>query len=319
MGVHTDFKFHASVAQIGVYWEGGGHTELYLLEGERLVLIDTGCKDSPTEYIAPALQAVGRDLSDIGVIINTHGHYDHAGGNAAVVAASGAEVWLAEPDVEIAEDFDRQFALYFAQNDTLVGREDRLPASRAYLDRQGSPTRVDRKLAGGERLDLGRGIELTVIPTPGHTRGCICLYWESDGIIFTGDSAPGAGSRDGGMPLLYYPEAYEQSLARLSELDFGTLCLGHHYRSLSLTRESVKYGAEARRYLGECREIAEIIAGAVQAAVRENPEADFLAMARLALPRIEQRLPLAYSADTGLPVFGPTAALHANWQRFKNA
>ena len=33
---HTDFKFHPQITQIGCYWGGVGHTELYLLEGERL-------------------------------------------------------------------------------------------------------------------------------------------------------------------------------------------------------------------------------------------------------------------------------------------
>ncbi len=91
MSIHTDFKFHPQVTQIGCYWGGGGHSELYLLEGDRLAIIDTGCVDTPKEFIAPALETMGCTLRDIAVVINTHGHFDHAGGDAQVVAASGAE------------------------------------------------------------------------------------------------------------------------------------------------------------------------------------------------------------------------------------
>src|SRR5437773_1719809 len=48
---HTDFKFHRRMTQIGCYWGAGGHTELYLLEGDRLALIDTGVADTPGLYV----------------------------------------------------------------------------------------------------------------------------------------------------------------------------------------------------------------------------------------------------------------------------
>src|SRR5437867_2423660 len=47
MTPHTDLKFHRQLTQIGCYWGNGGHTELYLLEGDRLALIDTGVADTP--------------------------------------------------------------------------------------------------------------------------------------------------------------------------------------------------------------------------------------------------------------------------------
>ena len=56
---HTDFKFHPLITQIGCYWGGGGHTELYLLEGDRLAIVDTGVADTPDGYVAPALAANG--------------------------------------------------------------------------------------------------------------------------------------------------------------------------------------------------------------------------------------------------------------------
>lgn len=195
---HTDFKFHPQVTQIGCDWGGGVQTELYLLEGDRLAIIDTGCMNTPREWVAPALEAEGRSLKDIALIINTHGHFDHAGGNDQLVAASGAKVWLPEKDVEIAEDLDHQFDLYFSRDYILVGREDLLEPRRAMIKAQANPTKVDRALKDYELLDLGKGIELLVVPSPGHSNGSVSLYWEREGMLFTGDAVPGTGSRPGG-------------------------------------------------------------------------------------------------------------------------
>ena len=46
--------------------------------------------------------------------------------------------------------------------------------------------RVDTSLSDGEKIQVGH-YEATVISTPGHTRGSICLYLEKEGILFAGD------------------------------------------------------------------------------------------------------------------------------------
>jgi hydroxyacylglutathione hydrolase len=68
----------------------------------------------------------------------------------------------------------------------------------ANVGREVSP---DRQLQDGDELDLGRALVLRVLHTPGHTPGSISLYWEREGILFTGDSLQGRGSRPGWMPL----------------------------------------------------------------------------------------------------------------------
>lgn len=312
--MHTEFKFHPQVTQIGCYWGQGGHTELYLIEGEELVLIDTGCANCPADFVLPALAELGRSPRDVPVIINTHGHFDHAGGNADFVAASGAQVWLSAADAPVAEDLELQFRTYFAQNDTLVGREDRLAASKDDLYRQTKPTKVDRLLREGEVLDLGRGVQLRVVATPGHTVGSLSLFWEREGLLFSGDALPGRGSRPGSFPLLYVPAAYEKTLDTVAGLDARLLCLSHHYRTLSLTTESVKYGEAGKAYVGECRQIFRLIARAVRAAVKEHPGAPFLEVARAATRSVAAKTTVDIDPDTGLPRWGPTATLYALWQ-----
>jgi glyoxylase-like metal-dependent hydrolase (beta-lactamase superfamily II) len=317
--MHTDFKFHPQVTQIGCYWGQGGHTELYLIEGEQLVLIDTGCANCPAEYIAPALAEMGRSPRDVAVVINTHGHFDHAGGNADFVAASGAQVWISAADAPVAEDLELQFRTYFAQNDVLVGREDRLAAAKDELYRQTKPSKADRLLREGEVLDLGRGVQLRVVATPGHTVGSLGLFWEREGLLISGDALPGRGSRPGSFPLLYTPSVYEKTLDTVQRLAPRVLCLSHHYRTLSLTTESVKYGEDAKLYVDECRQIFRLIARAARAAAKEHPGAPFLDVARAATQSVAAKTVVDISPDTGLPTWGPTATLYALWQLERKA
>ena len=311
---HTDFKFHRLVTQIGCYWGGGGHTELYLIEGDRLALIDTGVASTPDEYVAPALAAIGRSLADVEVVINTHGHHDHAGGNRAVHDASGCEIWIHEADVAITQDADQQFELFFARNERLLGREARLPAARqSIVASAGQPAPIARTLADGERLDLGRGLELRVVHTPGHTLGCCTFLWEREGIAISGDSVLGRGSRVGGMPLIFYPDQYRRTIERVRALRPRALCLGHHYRTLRQTNESVRRGDLVDAFLDESAEIADLIEAATARAVAaEGREAPFEPILRRALADLGAAMPLANEAGADLPN-GAVAPISAFW------
>jgi glyoxylase-like metal-dependent hydrolase (beta-lactamase superfamily II) len=314
---HNEFRIHPQVVQIGCYWGEGGHTELYLLEGDTLAIIDTGVNGTPGKYIAPALEAYGRRLADVELILNTHGHHDHAGGNGEMVRASGARVWIHEADARVAEDPDYQFDTFFANRYILVGRADCLDAARAaFRVSAGQPARVDRKLADGEVLDLGKGLRLRVVHAAGHTLGSVCYFWEAEGVAFSGDSAMGLSSRPGGLPLIYHPAEYQRSLNRLRELDISALCLGHHYRTLALPRDSVHFGSNARTYLAACREIADLIGDAVREAARARPGVCFLEGARAATDLVAERLPVVKGED-GLPLTGKVEAFYGYWQLLK--
>ena len=69
---------------------------------------------------------------------------------------------------------------------------------------------------------------LRVIHTPGHTRGSICLLLEKGRLLFAGDTIINNVDRlSRPLPFGSDRQASEQSLLKLSNLDFDVCCFGH--------------------------------------------------------------------------------------------
>lgn len=159
----------------------------YLLIGDRVVVLDTGIAGQAGR-ILERLTAEGRAASDVSLILLTHGHGDHAGSAAALRAATGAPVALGAGDEQKA----------------LVGRDTEMRARPGAGD---ALMRVVRRLRAhspvgegpvpdividGERSLAEFGIDATVVPTPGHTRGSLSVFTAS-GDALVGDLLGGAG------------------------------------------------------------------------------------------------------------------------------
>jgi glyoxylase-like metal-dependent hydrolase (beta-lactamase superfamily II) len=98
-------------------------------------------------------------------VINTHCHSDHTAGNAAIIAATGAQLLIHELDAEnLTKMLNRGFT--------------------RILGGKTSP-RPDILLKDNDVITIGSTV-LNVIHTPGHTPGGICLLAENN--IFTGDT-----------------------------------------------------------------------------------------------------------------------------------
>jgi hydroxyacylglutathione hydrolase len=146
-------------------------------------------------------------------ILNTHEHEDHTGGNAALKAQTRAKV-LAHAGAAAA-----------------IGG-------------------VDRGLIGGDRIRVGRTVELECLDTPGHTMTHVCLLSRgAEAALYCGDTLFNAGAGNcynGGDPEALYG-TFATQLAHLPEAT--RVYPGHEYlaRNLEFTldREPANHDAAA--------------------------------------------------------------------------
>ncbi|MFH1486255.1 MAG: MBL fold metallo-hydrolase [Chloroflexota bacterium] len=292
-------RLHTQVLQIGTDWGDAGHTKLYLLEGEKKAIVDTGVATSPARDIAPYLAYYGYKLSDIDIILNTHGHHDHAGGN---VALAHAEVYIHEDDAFLIEDPIKTFDSLDARFMRLMAKsEAQVNKARTKFVSGLTVQKVARALKDGDVVDLGKGSQIRVVSIPGHTMGSVGFLWEREGMFFTGDSAMGQGSRPGVLPSLYFPLTYIRTLEKLLKMPIGLMALGHYFEGLRVNSNPIKKGDQVTLYLQDCQEICNRIMESMGKAILRNWGAPFPVVLADALDYLSQHLKVRRDPATGVP------------------
>src|SRR5262245_16046783 len=151
----------------------GGIVHVYYVDAPEPALIDAGVKGSAAGAIAPALAAAGFDLAGVRHLFNTHGHWDHMGGNEDVRAiATRARTYAHHEDSHLLGDVERHAGGYVTYPMRILGDTATLELMTATLRQSvGTPTPVDVPVEDGGTYSLGEGIALRAIHTPGHSRG----------------------------------------------------------------------------------------------------------------------------------------------------
>ena len=160
------------------------------------VLVDTGAGQNK-EYLFSKLRENGVEPENIELIVNTHCHFDHIGGNHFF------------PNAKIA---------VHKLDAVSIRNEDTLGTSMSAFDGVDN-SRVDVELEEGDKIG-----DFEVIHTPGHTAGGICL-WDGENLI-SGDTIF-AGGGVGRMDIGGDYNDMKNSVERLTKLDVVNIYPGH--------------------------------------------------------------------------------------------
>lgn len=198
-----------------------------LIRGRRPILIDCGF-GSDIETSLALLQAADMPADGLELVVNSHYHCDHSGGNHVLQQRYGLPL--------AAHAFDAE----------LINRRDPEACMAEWLDQPVEAYRVHHPLEDGDELDSG-SVRLRVVHTPGHSRGHICLYAEREQVLICGDAVH---SDDVAWinPFTEGERALERtvaSLKRLAALPVRWACSGHGPPMLD---PPAAFAAALRRY-----------------------------------------------------------------------
>ena len=140
-----------------------GLSAILITSDQGHILVDAPMAENAPR-IATSFRALGFRVEDIELILNTHAHFDHAGGTAELQRLSGAIVAVREPSARVlmtgrSGPDDPQFGIHDA-----MPRVPRVPRVRTIRD--------------GETLRVGP-LAVTAHATAGHTPGGTSWSWRS--------------------------------------------------------------------------------------------------------------------------------------------
>lgn len=179
-------------------------------ETKEAVVIDPGAEPERILFI------VKRHGLTVKYVLNTHGHFDHVGGNRSLLEATGAEFLI--------HDQDRAMLSRAADVATMYG-----------LSTENSP-QPSRTLGDGMTIGFGSQT-INVLHTPGHTPGGCCFFLPAAGIVITGDTlfAEGVGRTD--FPGGSHPVLMESIRTKLFTLPETTRAYPGHGPSTTIGHE----------------------------------------------------------------------------------
>jgi glyoxylase-like metal-dependent hydrolase (beta-lactamase superfamily II) len=133
------------------------------------VLIDTGYSSHAELTLALLASADGIGDAPLALIVNTHGHSDHVGGNAPLVAHYQCPVAFPANEAAAVDRWDHKALLF------------------DYADQRVERFKVDQRIAAGSSAVWG-GIEWQALAAPGHDMGALVFYSPAHRILISGDA-----------------------------------------------------------------------------------------------------------------------------------
>lgn len=225
---------------------GTEHFNLYLIKGDTLAIIEGGV--SGITY--PFLQQLAQENvspESISYLIITHSHFDHMmvfltlkerfPWMKIVTSKLNQATFSSERILSKIFESDRKMTLALMERG-LVSEAPSLSTRPSFP--------IDLELEEGSVLDLGRGIQIKFIDTPGHSPDLLSGFLEEEGILFCSDGAGFYTPPDFFRPNYWYSlHEAEKSIDRMRGLDPGILCRGHY--GAIMGKEAVRYHLQRSR------------------------------------------------------------------------
>jgi glyoxylase-like metal-dependent hydrolase (beta-lactamase superfamily II) len=181
-------------------------SNIYLIIDKTIALIDAGTGMN-FETVKQNLSKFDLKPNDIELIVNTHCHYDHVGGDMNFIRSANCDVFIHALEADLLRE-----------GDGVITCAD-------MFGKKLEPIDVTRELRKWDEIDLGE-LTLEVLHTPGHTTGSICLYAPKQRILFSGDTIFSDGVGRTNLPTGDVT-ALHNSIEGLLKLDVQTIYPGH--------------------------------------------------------------------------------------------
>jgi len=145
-----------------------------IIFGKSITIIDSGVKKSYSQIYEYIVQQ-NRHISEIKTLILSHSHPDHIGSAKQIKMDTGCKVIGHLHEKDWVENIDLQY------------KNRPVPGFYSLVDES---VALDEVIVGGENLELDNGINISIINTPGHSKGSFSILFKEDFILFTADSLP---------------------------------------------------------------------------------------------------------------------------------
>jgi glyoxylase-like metal-dependent hydrolase (beta-lactamase superfamily II) len=200
-----------------------------LTSGDNFVVIDPGIRSTFEATLSSTIEHIGLRLEGAELLLATHGHPDHSGGQSSWKGvAPHARIGAPLVDAPWVESFDRQWVQFW--ND-YPGVIDNGPSHDFLASLCVPEPSVDVLLRDGDEVTMGER-RFDVVETRGHTWGHCAYFDRQTQTLFTGDAVQGRGIAASDATTVFAPLYVDVNearwgLRRLQELPFEQLCPAH--------------------------------------------------------------------------------------------
>jgi len=243
-----------SIYLVDVYGYGlRGMISLYILKGEKTVVLDSGTADS-TDGLTTAMSSLGIDFNSVRYIMVSHRHHDHAGGAAILLKHF--------PNAQVGvHKFAKKHVMDPSKvNEGAKGVFGRFVVPMESIKDEGKILILEEN----RTFEVGDSHELEIVYAPGHTSDHFAFYEKKTGLLFCGDAVGTFGPFSKTITPTSFPPSfkydnYTASIRKLLTYDVNILAFPHFGAVIgsgakAILRKGLEVAEDWKRFVDKLRE-----------------------------------------------------------------